>query len=165
MLSQASINKLGNIFIPDYPFSLEQDTKDVLKKLDRLVFRLQARISVIEKRKINILRQAAWKAGFAAKKLKDLRSTPGNTFLEHETSNKYAFAQAQDVVSRIPPEVAYLCACEHALNKKDDSCGWVRGEPRSEGFDELGILSGSSGVEYSCVICGKNIGRVELVHS
>jgi hypothetical protein len=45
------------------------------------------------------------------------------------------------------------------------ACSYVPGEPERRPYNDIGVLSGSKGIDYSCGICGTHLGRVVLVRS
>jgi len=74
-------------------------------------------------------------------------------------------------LERIPGMDQYRCvgkigstACfETAYRYR--TCGFVPGDPAERNYDELGPMSGSAGIDYSCRICGGHLGREKSVVS
>lgn len=126
--------------------------------------RLKLKTLNAENIRIRILRKAAIKAGLAAKNLKNLKSVDGATFVEDQVWSQYklAFAHRKDYSAT---EFAYLCASKYELMQGKDfsknSCGWVKGEPEERKYNHLGPMSGSAGTKLYCIICNKELCKLE----
>jgi len=98
----------------------------------------------------------ARKKGIIAEKLEDLKSSCGDPFKEKErdSTRDYRKAMAGDV------EAAYFCPTAHI-----EGCGWVKGFPNSERYNDIGCLSGSAGTRFYCQICGKLIAEHQFMRS
>ena len=135
-------------------FFLSEKDEEFLREFD-------LQILLIKQKKIDYLRKVARRKGIIAENLKNLKSNCGEFFKEIERKDStggYRRATAG------PLETAYLCCGAHT---KDDpnSCGWVKGYPRSERYDNRGPLSGSVGTRFYCQICGKLIEEHRIIIS
>ena len=132
----------------------------------------QAEISALNEKmeeliikKLDLIRSSARRQGLTSDNLNDLRSENGNPFIEEKVGDKgfgrngYRIAVTKKEAGKIR-ETAYLCR-----NSEGDGCGWVRGNPRIENYNDIGVLSGSAGVNYYCKICGRFIGKEALIMS
>ncbi len=145
---------------------------------------LTAQNLVVQHRVVEFQRECARKQGVIAQRLEDLKSKSGQPFKE-EARTSFGFRHKdyrRAVVKKkilkgllagksLTIESAYLCrspylALTSKSRKKDpDSCGWVKGNPVSKDYDNIGFLSGSAGIRYYCKICGKLIGEEQHVIS
>ncbi|MEX1063878.1 MAG: hypothetical protein WD898_00930 [Candidatus Paceibacterota bacterium] len=146
---------------PVYSVLTEGDKKELAQ--------LEAKKSELDQERIKIIRKAAIKGGLAANNLEDLKSESGHPFIEEDGRASYKRAVAKGKI--ILPEMAYLCQSEYApivegtSGEKEDTCGWVKGEPLEKSYDEIGPLSGSAGSELFCKICGKRLCRIVAIRS
>jgi hypothetical protein len=123
-------------------------------------------ISELQRRKLAKLREFARQKGVAALELKDLKSGCGEPFIEEKCHSNYQRAAAKGKAGSPSIEFAYRCAWKRELFPgSENTCGWVRGEPREEGYDNLGLLSGSAGRRFYCKICDKMLGEFQEVVS
>ena len=123
------------------------------------------RINELQQRKVSKLRELARQKGVSALKLEDLKSECGEPFVEEVGHGSSKRAIARDKANPHCPELAYLCVSEYEGLAGKDTCGWVKGEPRREQYDNIGPLCGSAGIRYYCIICGKMVGELQLVVS
>lgn len=128
------------------------------------------KINELQRQKMLKLRELARQKGLSALKLEDLKSECGKPFVEETGRGSFQIALAKDETKAGHYEFAYLCASQYenpsgVVNK--DTCGWVKGAPREELYDDIGPLCGSAGTRYYCIICGKMVGefreRVSLI--
>lgn len=110
--------------------------------------------------------------GLAAERLEDLSSERGAAFSETTNRGYRSLHQAAEDIdpsdrkARYDREWAYYCGYQDLLDgKMTAKCGWVKGYPRSESYDNIGCLAGSAGMHYYCQICGAMIGEREDVVS
>jgi len=125
-----------------------------------------------DKKRIEALRKKAWKSGVAAKNLNDLKPKKDALCFveENKDRNYYRVAVSRDEGVYLVVESAFFCMNEWDLRLKkepEDTCGWVRGEPRKEKFNTLGRqpLAGSSGYILHCNICGRELCKEVLRRS
>ena len=141
--------------------------EEVLKGLKAL----NQAASEAENKRDEYLMAKAREYGLAAEKLEDLRSERGLTFSEVEHRDYMSLHQARentdptDRKARYNQEWAYYCGFEDLSGGMTLCCGWVRGYPRSESYDDIGCLSGSAGMRYYCQICGHLVGERQNVVS
>ena len=140
-----------------FPFDLSENERRELAELDSGVARLQ-------QQKISKLRELARKKRIAAERLEDLKSECGRPFVEQKGYG-YKIAAAASKAKPFSQELAYLCISEYETRRGKDTCGWVKGEPKSEKYDNLGPLCGSAGTRYYCRICGKLLWECQSVVS
>lgn len=80
-------------------------------------------------------------------------------FVETEDSLEWekvkSFACEECKKKGIMSNVAYRCPI----------CGIVVGKMSERRYDDIGFLSGSSGVEFTCTVCGRSMGRKVYVQS
>jgi hypothetical protein len=131
---------------------------------------LNAKMGELSAKKLDLIRDSARRQGLIADKLQDLKSESGNPFIEEKPRSKgfggegYRIAVVKGKFGNAE-EAAYLCEEMYSFGKDSSGCGWVRGNPRTENYDDIGVLSGSAGVNYYCKICGRLIGRDVHVRS
>mgnify|MGYP001603471367 CR=1 FL=1 len=133
------------------------------KEMMELV-KIDFEISALRQKKINHIREIAYRKGIAAKKLEDFKSQKMKCFVENPNNSdgpdgvKFA-AEADEKEDRPfdPKETAYLCRPMHG--NADGGCGWVKGTPSEQEYDDMDFLSGSAGIHYYCNICGELIGE------
>ena len=120
------------------------------------------------------LRKIAKEKGIIAPILEDLKSSSGKPFLEKAQESREMYRKAVvlkpiEARHRFPSlnisETAFFCHSIYLLQNDEDSCGWVKGDPIKEKYNEIGLLSGSAGVRYYCPICGKLVGEERSVFS
>lgn len=145
----------------DHPLELTDDEKQELAGFDR-------KINELQRQKVSKLREFARQKGLSALKLEDLKSERGKPFIKETGRGSFQIAAAKDKTRAGHYEFAYLCASQHenllkAGNK--DTCGWVKGAPREEPYDNIGPLCGSAGTRYYCTICGKEVGEFQEIVS
>ncbi len=150
---------------PDKAPPLKLDKKE---KNDLAI--LNVEMATAARKKLEIIRGAARRQGIIADKLDDLKSESGQPFVEEKTKRSFFGQNFRIAVVRmdvsiaektlpVVEETAYLCKALYSCGGEKDSCGWVKGNPRHENYDDIGPLSGSAGVRYYCKICGKLIGE------
>jgi len=152
--------------LPDEnPLILNGKEKKVLAGLN-----LEA--SAILRKRTLYLREVARRKGMTSATLEGLKSKSGKPFVEEKTKRSWGrdYRQATimgDSLAGLPPlavETAYLCHSPYS--KEDpDSCGWVKGRPVEQEYDDISFLSGSAGTRYYCKICGKQIGEHRMIVS
>ncbi|MFA6099166.1 MAG: hypothetical protein WCV50_06550 [Patescibacteria group bacterium] len=136
-----------------YISSIGEITNDVITELDRAILRLQAQLIAKGSQRIEEVRKELRAQAQVAINLDELRDSKGSMFVMpgQRNSDGYMEATSQN------QEKAYRCP---------SGCGWVKGAPEKQPYDDFhGGTCGSSGVEYSCVICQQKIGRKVLVQS
>lgn len=127
---------------------------------------LNVEIEVILRKRKELFRASAKRQGIIAKQLAELKSESGQSFVEEEkvrqtfSGRAYQKAVVKEKTSLGPyiSEVAYLCRNPYVGEEKD-SCGWVKGSPVAQDYNNISFLSGSAGVKYFCKICGQLIGE------
>jgi len=146
----------SRFFLPDAaPLVLNEEEKKKVQSFDLEILKVQ-------KEKIEYLRSLAREKDITAACLKDLKSESGSPFIELQRERKgYEYREAK---SSDKTEVAYLC-CGMYIKEDKDSCGWVKGRPKEQEYDEIGVIAGSAGIRYYCKICGKEIGELQIVLS
>lgn len=117
-------------------------------------------------------RKVARERGFTALRLEELGSRSGEPYQMLPEGKRSVFAEAQAGIG----EHAYLCMFqpdvyesllepnEH-IDLERDLCGWVKGFPKAEAYDDIGALSGSAGIQYHCKVCGMYLGHDAYTHS
>ncbi len=144
-----------------YPFELTEGEKRELADLE-------SKIGKLKQQKVSKLRELARQKGVSALKLEDLKSECGRPFVEEAGRGSFHIAITKDESSPGHYEFAYLCALQYEnLSGAGDknTCGWVKGAPREEPYDNIGPLCGSAGTRYYCKICGKMVGEFQEVVS
>lgn len=145
-----------------HPFELTENERRELADFDR-------KINELQRQKTLKLRELARQKGVSALKLEDLKSECGKPFIEEMSTSSFKMAIAKDETKVGHYEFAYMCASQYesplgrAGNK--DTCGWVKGAPREESYNDIGSLCGSAGTRYYCKICGKMVGEFQEVVS
>ena len=150
-----------------------EDTPDsVLTDEDKSnLARLRLEVALTDDARIKILRGAAIRGGLAAENLNNLKSKSGAPFVEDEVWNEYklAFTFMDRREDSFITEFAYLCASKYELTQgkdfKKNSCGWGKGEPKEKKYNNLGPMSGSAGERVYCMICHKELCKLERVVS
>jgi len=139
----------------DLDFNLTDEEKQALAELNKKQLETT-------KQKLAYTRELLRKKEIIAERLEDLRSKDGTLFLR-ETPGKYISAKAFDPsINWRLQETAYLCHCQFIpIGEDPNSCGWVKGEPRREEYNEIGLLCGSAGYRYYCRVCNQLIGEVQ----
>ncbi len=109
---------------------------------------------------LQLKRQTAISEGLMAGSLEELFPGRALHFEEIEGEPKIALGYLKDEFESadalkkkelMPSARAYFC--KH--------CGdWVEGSPRSEKYDDIDRLSGSTGYNLFCIICEAKIGRI-----
>jgi hypothetical protein len=131
---------------------------------------LNTEAETIAQRRLDIVRGAARRLGIIADKMEDLKSESGNPFVEDRSriiglgENGYRAAVVRGYLGSVE-EAAYLCEEMYSSGGGGSGCRWVKGNPQTENYDNIGALSGSAGVNYYCKICGQLIGRDVNVRS
>ncbi len=126
---------------------------------------IDRQIAELQTLRLKKVRDFARQKGETALKLEDLKSESGKPFIRDRESVRHWKSATADV-NRCQDESAYLCCSEYTVEDNNpNTCGWVKGEPKGEKFDNIGPLSGSSGRNYYCRICNKLLVSVHLVHS
>lgn len=124
---------------------------------------IRRQISQLRGEERTFLQRKARELGITAATLEELRSEKGNSYepLERRGSSWRSLQTAvEQGVERFDAERAYLCTTKNSWlsdeDQKDYGCGWVRGIPRSETYDDLAghALAGSAGNRHYCQICG-----------
>jgi len=96
--------------------------------------------------------------GLSFSRLKDIPS---------KDQHKHKFVRMSFGVSNpTQPIKKYRCAEPRCFAEAYHcpECKYVDGEPEEQEYDDIRILSGSKGVNYSCRICGTRLGtRVDMV--
>ncbi len=113
------------------------------------------------------LREAARAEKRTANTLEELQSECGAPFVDQGKDYRgYQEAVAlKEGTSPLSAERAYLCAFESFITGKQVAgCGWVKGNPFSQPYDEHGPLAGSAGTRYFCRICTLQIGEDATKH-
>ncbi len=139
-------------------FDFTESEKQELADFDR-------KINELQRQKILKLRELARQKGVSALKLEDLKSKCGEPFIEEKERDSYQRAVAQDKTKPHRYEFAYLCASKYEIHPKENTCGWVKGEPREGSYNDIGPLCGSAGTRYYCIICGKMAGEFQEIVS
>ncbi len=145
-----------------YPFELTEEEKRELADLE-------SKIGELQRQKVSRFRELAGQKGVSALKLEDLKSECGKPFVkEAGCDDSFQIAIAKDETRVGHYEFAYRCASQYenplgAGNK--DTCGWVKGAPRDELYNNIGPLCGSAGTRYYCTICGKEVGEFQEIVS
>lgn len=138
------------------------------KEVEKAILELNQAVGKAEEQKINYLRAKAIELGFAATELKDLRSEKGRSFEEREkVPHRWGeLRKAHEVLESgedtYKQEWAYFCGFTDSFGKQEKihiGCGWVRGWPKDQEYDDIGVLSGSAGIRFSCQICGMKVGE------
>lgn len=139
------------------PFEMTENDKAELAIINKIISEAQAA-------KITKLRELACKNGAAALKLEDLKSESGKTFVDKGKEFGCRSAVVLDISLAL--ESAYLCISEY-VNEADntDTCGWVKGAPRQENYNNIGPLSGSAGTRFYCRICNKQLSKYATMFS
>lgn len=124
------------------------------KNIAQIAIKYQAALSY----KINSLTNILENDGVVAKDISGLKSKSGKPFVI-VYNDPYCMATAHDKddtprYKSLTDERAYLC--KTALG---DGCGWIKGMPLQEKYDDIGVLCGSAGYIYKCQICGCKIGE------
>jgi hypothetical protein len=118
------------------------------------------KVNILHAEKLVRLREMARLHGITAEKLTDLKSRSGEPFIvtgkDHYEDYRKACTSRQGEVEF---EYAYLCASP--FFQQDVGCGWVRGVPKADSYDHIGLLSGSAGVTFRCWICNAEVGKVQ----
>lgn len=119
--------------------------------------------------RIDLLRRWARRLGYSADTPELLRSERGLEFREDDGGARGRFpvryAYEKESERRFGSEAAYWCGYDPLFSGVIVGCGWVKGEPLAESYNNLGPLSGSAGVEYRCRVCRELIGRDEQILS
>ena len=144
-----------------YPFELTEEERRELADLE-------SKIGEFKRQKVSKLRELARQKGVSALKLEDLKSECGKPFVEETDCGSFQMVIVKDEARIGHYEFAYRCASQYenlfgAGNK--DTCGWVKGAPREEPYDNIGPLCGSAGTRYYCIICGKMVGEFQEIVS
>lgn len=130
----------------------ERDMKELFSLREKILGK-QLEITILRSEAAEKCCKILQNNGMAAIKLEDLKSKNGESF----SVMSYPFykkAKAGDNGSE--REVAYFCG---DLNG-NPLCGWIKGEPDEEGYDNIGFLSGRKGKVYYCKICGNAVGEM-----
>jgi hypothetical protein len=117
---------------------------------------IAGKISQLQHEATQLTKEFARKGGIIAADLHDLKAADGSSFAESKTDP--GTAKAADGGQ------AYLCAGFHGHNP-DEGCGWVKGLPRRQEYQDFSICSGSAGYQLFCVICGTELQEIELIRS
>lgn len=125
------------------------------KNIDQAAIKYQTALSY----KINSIIKILKNDGVIAENLFELKSKSGKLFVIID-NDPYCMATAhnKDDAPRyklLTDERAYLCK-----NVLGDGCGWVKGIPLQEKYNDIGVLCGSAGYIYKCQICGRQIGEL-----
>ena len=149
------------------PLVLDEEEEKIITSFD-------SRIIAIKGERTLYLRKIAREKGITASSLEELKHENGELFEEKEKEERGMYRKAVSLNTslekalHISPflciaETAYLC---HSMYSDDeDSCGWVKGDPIEEKYNNIGPLSGSAGVRFHCRICGKVIGDRKIAFS
>jgi hypothetical protein len=122
---------------------------------------LNRQIRALESQRTDYLRRRAHELGLAAKNLADLRSERGRPYQEVARRDRDDCRRAQEQDGeRANEEWAYWCGYEWPGGPRE-GCGWVKGVPRSEAYNEIGLLAGAAGERHCCRICGAEIGETK----
>ena len=147
---------LSRFFLPDAaPLVLDEKEKKKVQSFDLEILKIQ-------KERIEYLRSLAREKGIITSRLEDLKSKSGEPFIELQREREGH--EHREAKSSDKTEVAYLC-CGMYIKEDKDSCGWVKGRPKEQEYDEIGVMAGSAGIRYYCKICGKEIGELQIVLS
>lgn len=155
--------RIGAFHFPDlsggYPLELTEEER-------RELVGLESKVGELQRQKVSRFRELARQKGASALKLEDLKSECGEPFIEEKERDSYQRAVAQDKTKPHRYEFAYLCASKYGIRPEENTCGWVKGEPRRERYDDIiGPLCGSAGTRYYCTICGKMVGEFQEIVS
>lgn len=121
---------------------------------------IESQIAALQFEKKALLRKVAQKQGLSAEKLEDLESECGEPFIAEKNINLKSFDRAS--AGKEDRETAYFCGRSLFHDKVMEGCGWVKGEPNTNSYNDIGPLSGSAGTVYYCRICGDEVGRVTI---
>lgn len=135
---------------------LYKDVQSIINIRDAIVDK-QLEISLLKAEIIKKFRDVLRNDGLIADKLEDLESNSGETF---EITKRYFYKSAK-AGEGIKREEAYFCG---DLRRGNPLCGWVKGEPEKEDYNNIGILCGTAGTIYRCRVCGEIVGeRVSMM--
>lgn len=130
--------------------SLNDTQKAELKEINSKINSLQSQIWPLMEQRLELIRKFGRENGFIAEKLEDLKASDGSSFKEYQQG----LAEADN------GEKAYWCGSLIQLPGSKLFCnGWVKGEPKEEPYNDIGILSGSKGYALICKVCGAVIGH------
>ncbi len=136
---------------------LDEKEKEELAKIE-------AESREIEAKKVQYLKEIARKKGVMADSLEGLKAERPESFMEfveiEPTHLPFRYAELKDKKTGLLMETAYFC--KDSYSTRGDCCGWVKGSPSSQKYDDLAPLSGSAGIRYYCGICGKMIAEKRL---
>jgi len=127
---------------------------------------ISSKMESLQQKKIDLLREIGREQGIIASSLEELKSTNGQPFVEKKSTERYRNASVTSGNVKMFPgieiEHAYLCPGTEGL---DNGCGWVKGVPKRKEYNDIGALSGSSGINFHCRICGSQIAQIVLMRS
>lgn len=134
---------------------LDKDMQNIINLRDMIVGK-QLEISLLKAEIVKKFRDVLRNDGLIADKLEDLGSNSGETF---EITKVYFYKNAK-AGKEIWGEEAYFCGDL----KGNPLCGWIKGWPESEDYNNIGILCGAAGTIYRCRVCGEIVGeRVSMM--
>lgn len=136
--------------------SLDHQLLEFTKAEQAEVDQITKTIKNLEQEKLRLIRKFARETGLIAAELKYLKATDGSLFEESRTKPGTAKAANK--------EQAYLCAGHHG-HCPEEGCGWIRGIPNRQPYEDFGAASGSSGHKIICPICNAELEEIDLVHS
>lgn len=145
---------------------LSEEDKERILLLEADIRKKEGEIYLLEVGLNIILLDILRKDGVIAEKLEDLKSKNGAPFVEiTDMGMIYRYRNARSGNFRdLSAEAAYYCESNFeriARQTKDFSwgsyhgCGWVKGSPREEKYNEISFMTGAEGVRFHCCLCGK----------
>ncbi len=151
-------------------FGLVNPELTLTPKEKKELAKFNERTDAIIKERIEYLRGLARAQGITAATLAELKSASGLPFVEEKGSKgmgdfTIATVKESTLAGPLVIDMAYLCHSSYERKAETDTCGWVKGQPREEGFNNIRPLSGSAGTQYFCRICGKQIGEDVTIRS
>ncbi|MFA6042618.1 MAG: hypothetical protein WCV85_01520 [Patescibacteria group bacterium] len=137
--------------------ALKKLTGQKILELDLHIELLEAQLEALRQERMKEVRLQLMQQGVIATDVDQLKASDGDSFTKRILRNNEEprYAKAEN------GEIAYYCQNQGG----NEGCGWVKGKPREEPYDNLSPGRGTSGIHKYCVICDALIQKVVLVRS